>query len=143
MREGLKFWFLHQNKKQNKKEVGQSFLEIALVLPVLLFLFAAIFDFGRAFQASVVLVNATREGALAGARSQISTNDIANVIADELTREGLDPTPLSVTVAYTSEGAPPENYIQVTTDYTFALLVNLLPIDSVNLHASAKVAVFW
>ena len=42
---------------------GTALLEMALTLPLLLFVAVAIFEFGRAFQTWEVLTNAAREGA--------------------------------------------------------------------------------
>ncbi len=45
------------------RERGTAAVEMAIVLPVLLFVTAAIIDFGRAFNAQILLSNASREGA--------------------------------------------------------------------------------
>ncbi|HAF49233.1 MAG TPA: pilus assembly protein TadE [Anaerolineaceae bacterium] len=42
---------------------GQSLVEFALVLPLLLLLILGALDFGRLFHAQIVLTNAAREGA--------------------------------------------------------------------------------
>src|SRR6187455_1267661 len=42
---------------------GQSLVEFALVLPLLLLLFAAILDLGRMASAQIAITNAAREGA--------------------------------------------------------------------------------
>jgi Flp pilus assembly protein TadG len=47
----------------SQRERGQSILETALVLPLLLFLLAIVVDAARAFDAYIVLTNAVREGA--------------------------------------------------------------------------------
>lgn len=47
---------------------GQSLVEFALVLPLLLLLFAASADFGRLFYGYVALENAVKEGAVFGSR---------------------------------------------------------------------------
>jgi Flp pilus assembly protein TadG len=44
-------------------EQGQSLLEMAFALPILLLLLALAVDIGRVFDASIVLTNAVREGA--------------------------------------------------------------------------------
>src|SRR5215470_8480875 len=46
-----------------RREEGAALLEMAVVLPLLLFLSVAIFEFGRAYQTWQVLTNAAREGA--------------------------------------------------------------------------------
>jgi Flp pilus assembly protein TadG len=57
---------------------GQSVVEFALVLPILLLLLAATVDFGRLFYAYVAVENAAKEGALYGARSPLC-DDATNV----------------------------------------------------------------
>lgn len=42
------------------RERGTAAVEMAIVLPVLLFVTAAIIDFGRAFNAQILLSNASR-----------------------------------------------------------------------------------
>ena len=44
-------------------ERGQSLIETALTLPLLLLVSVSIFEFGRAYQMTQVLTNAAREGA--------------------------------------------------------------------------------
>lgn len=48
-------------------EVGQSLVEFAMVLPIFLLLLFALVDFGRGFYTWLVITNAAREGARAGA----------------------------------------------------------------------------
>ena len=48
---------------QRRSQRGQSLVEFALVLPILLILVLGIVDFGMGLRAYVTLTNATREGA--------------------------------------------------------------------------------
>jgi Flp pilus assembly protein TadG len=50
---------------------GQSMVEFALVLPLMLFLMAIAADFGRLFYAYVAVQNAAKEGALYGSRTPL------------------------------------------------------------------------
>lgn len=61
---------------------GQSMVEFALVLPIMLFLMAIAIDFGRLFYAYVAVQNAAKEGALYGSR---------NPLCDELSAACPDP----------------------------------------------------
>jgi len=45
---------------------GQSLIEFALILPLIVLMIAGIFDLGRAFYASITITNAAREGARYG-----------------------------------------------------------------------------
>ncbi|MFZ3171746.1 MAG: TadE family protein [Carboxydocellales bacterium] len=47
-------------------ERGQAMVEMALVLPVLILLIFGIVEFGRVFNAYLIVTNAAREGARAG-----------------------------------------------------------------------------
>jgi Flp pilus assembly protein TadG len=58
----LKKQDLRINRSRNSK-TGQSLVEFALVLPVLILILYGIFDLGRAFYVLVTISNASREGA--------------------------------------------------------------------------------
>ncbi len=64
--------------RDRERSRGQSVVEFALVLPILLLLLAATVDFGRLFYAYVAVENAAKEGALYGARSPLC-DDATNV----------------------------------------------------------------
>jgi len=52
--------------KADRKEKGQGLVEMALVVPILVLLLVVVIDAARAFDAYIVLTNATREGARYG-----------------------------------------------------------------------------
>ena len=52
-----------------------SFVEMALVLPLLLLIGVAVADFGRAFYWGITLSQAARAGAAYGAQSDAKAND--------------------------------------------------------------------
>lgn len=62
---------------ERQGERGQSLLEFALVVPLLLLIFSGAADFGRAFYNYVALENAVKEGALYGARFPLCGNPSA------------------------------------------------------------------
>ncbi|HLY13722.1 MAG TPA: TadE/TadG family type IV pilus assembly protein [Candidatus Limnocylindrales bacterium] len=53
---------------------GQGLIEFALVLPIIVLMFVAIFDFGRAVYALNTVANAAREGARVAAVDQVLTS---------------------------------------------------------------------
>ena len=65
------------SKRTKRRERGQSLVETAVVLPILLLLVVAIVDFGRAFDAYIILTNAAREGARFGS-CLLYTSDAAD-----------------------------------------------------------------
>jgi hypothetical protein len=56
-------------KERTGNSKGQSLVEFAIMLPVLLLIFGAALDLGRLFYAHVAIENAAKEGALYGANS--------------------------------------------------------------------------
>jgi len=73
---------------------GQSLVEFALSLPIILLLFMAIFDFGRAIFAYNTVSNAARDGARVAIVDQRSTAGVSNAAqaaADQATGLDLDP----------------------------------------------------
>lgn len=55
-----------RNKISFQQQVGQSMVEFALILPLIVLVIAGIFDLGRAFFSSITITNAAREGARTG-----------------------------------------------------------------------------
>jgi len=113
---------------------GQSLVEFALVIPILLILVFGIIDFGMGLRSYISLTNATREGARfaavgnpAGAypgdcNGSTSTSVIGRVC---VAIEGLDLADLNtVSVAYPS-GQSPGNSVVVAADYTYNFITPL------------------
>lgn len=74
---------------RTRGERGQSLVEFAMVLPLLLLVLFAIIDFGRIYQGHVTLTNAVREGARLGAVGESDSVIINRVNA---TAGGLSPS---------------------------------------------------
>ena len=121
---------------------GQSVVEFALVLPIMLLLLAGAIDLGRLFYAYVAVENAAKEGALFGARSPLcddagNTNcgDPNNVIwhvRNEATNIGAQfattvacRTPAGALVAPINDCLDGYTY-QVTVSYPFQLITPIL-----------------
>ena len=81
--------------KRLKNKKGQSIVEFALVLPLLLLLLAGIVDFGRIMNAYLVTNYASREGVRQAALGQTDS-----VITDTVKRVAgnLDPTILQIQI---------------------------------------------
>jgi Flp pilus assembly protein TadG len=65
------------NIKNSKKESGQTLVEFALVLPILLILIFGAIEFGRVFHATHVITSAAREGARVAAVGKPNTHEAA------------------------------------------------------------------
>ena len=63
---------LLERRRRRPRSRGQSIVELALILPVLMLLVAATLDLGRMFYSQVTITNAAREGAYEAAYSPTS-----------------------------------------------------------------------
>ena len=77
---------------------GAELIELAIVLPILLVVFAAIVDFGMLFQRYEVITNAAREGARVGVLPGYSATDVQSRVNDYLNTSGLSSAMATVTV---------------------------------------------
>ena len=77
-------------------ERGAVLVEFALVLPLLLVLFAGMFDLGLAFQRYQAVTNAAREGARMAVLPGYSTAEVESRVRDYLAASGVPGTPTIV-----------------------------------------------
>jgi Flp pilus assembly protein TadG len=103
---------------------GAAAVELALLLPVLAFLFVAIVDFGRVFYYSQTVENAARAGALyLSDDDAVATSPYATVTDAALAdASNLNPQPTVASSSGTDASGNP--YVRVTVTWTFHLLVN-------------------
>ena len=105
--------------KSNKANRGQGLVEFAFVLPILLLILIAIFDFGRAVYAYSVVANCAREGARYGI---IDPQDQQGIIdAVQNSAMGLDLAQLTVNITY-----PTTDTLKVEVSYNFQLITPLV-----------------
>ncbi|MCX8067462.1 MAG: pilus assembly protein [Anaerolineae bacterium] len=109
---------------RGRKQRGQSLVEFALVLPLLILLLGGVLELGRLFFAYVAITDAAAEGATyASVRPSSSIQDIttrAQQAAGGLVQ--LDPSMVQVQRPSLAAGAP----ITVTITYPFQLITPLL-----------------
>jgi Flp pilus assembly protein TadG len=101
---------------------GAELIELAVVLPILLVVFAAIVDFGFLFQRYEVITNAAREGARLGVLPGYSTTDVQNRVSQYLTASGMNAGAATITVTFNpaqaiSPGGPTIGVVDVLVEY--------------------------
>ncbi len=113
---------------------GQSMLEMAIALPVLVLLLVVVADFGRVFYAAIGVANAARAGVQYGAQNLATAADYPGMVTAAL-NDGENVNGLSAEASQfcTCNGAQvacspagcsqPQVYVQVTTNATFHTLV--------------------
>lgn len=130
-------------KKINHSRRGQSLIEVALVLPIIIMILLGLLDFGRAFYTLVALRDAADEGASYAAikpndsagiqrRAAEASTNLVNIQMGDVSI--IRPSPLAV-------GQP----ITVTVNFYFDLYTpfvqGLLPDGELILHGSATHAI--
>lgn len=124
---------------------GQSMVEFALVLPILILLLMGIMDFGRLFAGYVELQNAARDGARYAAVQQINPTDLANRVKNDLTILDPDQSGFSVDLEYKIDPDKQER-VDVTLNYPMEMMTPIIGdiIGSpVNLHSKMDMRVEW
>lgn len=111
-----------------RSESGQSLVEVALTLPVLLLILIGLADFGRAFHYSIQISDAAREAASYAARTVgVTEAQVRQVACDEL---GLvdygDPCPAAVDADYAETGGGWDHFVTVTVSYRIELMSGYL-----------------
>lgn len=106
-----------------RRQGGQSVVELALVLPVLLLLVLGMMDFGRLLQSYLTLQHATREGArlaITGAADSAIVQRVRDTAA------GLETDKLTVQVDPANASRYPGDNVTVMVSYQFQVLTPVL-----------------
>ena len=82
--------------RSERSQRGQSLVEAAVFVPILIMLLAAAVDFGRIFDAYIVLTNAAREGARFGSvNPMIGEVQVKKVVVDDVLGSGTNITQMT------------------------------------------------
>ncbi len=128
--------------KFKRKERGQSLVEFALILPVLLIILAGVLDLGRLYYAYVAVTDAAAEGA---AYAAIHPDDADQIFDRAQAASGglieIDEGMVEIECPTIASGDP----ITVTVSYTFTVVtpfINaMVPDDMLMLRAVASEAI--
>jgi Flp pilus assembly protein TadG len=102
---------------------GVAALELALLLPLICFLFVVSVDFARVFYFDLTVANCARNGALYAGRDPTSALDTAGIkAAAQSDAANLDLTKLTVSSTPDSSSAP--TTVTVTVTYPFTTITN-------------------
>jgi uncharacterized protein (UPF0333 family) len=104
-----------------KSQKGQSLVEFALVLPLLVVLLFGIMDFGRVFHAYLTIDHAGREAARAASIGKDDTT-VKNTAVNDATGIGLTVDRVGVTPALRTSGTN----VTVTITYPITFLTPLI-----------------
>lgn len=114
--------------EQERWNGGQSLVETAIVLPLLLVLLVGIVMFANAWRTSQTVTNATREGARFGVvQTPFTSGDVEQRVRDFLNDSGLDGSKATITADCGSGSCNTGAVVTVVTDYP----VGMGPFDRV------------
>ncbi len=107
---------IDRNRRKRREEQGQSLVEMAIALVILLLLVGGIVDLGRAFFTFMALRDAVQEGALYGSVNPTLTTEIKNHVlnSSDMIPDLVGSDDITVTVIGT---ACTGNGIRVTATY--------------------------
>lgn len=113
-------------RSDRRRESGQSAVELALTLPLLLLLICGMIEMGWLTSTRLVLDNITREGVRAGIIATSASANTDDVIAriNEMKPDYMTGT-LNITVSYSDSGDFREGDITVVTTYDLPTLTPL------------------
>jgi Flp pilus assembly protein TadG len=125
--------------RKSRKESGQSLVEFALVLPILLLLVFGIVEFGRIWHASLVVNHAAREGARQGIVADTNRLDTIVLVATNagkslgLTEDNVDVTSVPVVASLDDLNRESSITVKVRYDYrpSIPIIIKFLKLEDV------------
>lgn len=105
------------NKKLNKK--GQSVVEMALILPIILLIIMGILDFGRIMNAQIQISSASRSGSRV---ASIGYTDSQIVTVVKSTANILDPAKMIITITPSGSSRSSEDLVTVKVEYDITVI---------------------
>jgi Flp pilus assembly protein TadG len=144
------------NKSGFHRQAGQSMVEFALLLPIIVLLLVGVFDLGRAFFSYIAITNAAREGArvvtfwpgkttIADVNTAIDTEigaspmvDVGNIASRVI--ECGDPSAI-VTTSTELQDCTSEHPIRITLTYAFEPILSFFFPQPLTLRRTAEMMV--
>ena len=132
-------------RRRTRYQRGQSLVEFALLLPILLIIVLGVTDFGRLYFAYVSVTNAARNGAHYASASTEKAADLDGIrgaaLADTENLLNTSPTNPDVS-AQTGLDGQGKTYTSVTVNYTFETLLPWPGVpDSVDMQRTVRMRV--
>ena len=110
------------SKDAFKGDAGQSLVEFAILVPVLMGVVIGIFEFGRAWNVDQVLTNAAREGARLAVIETSSEGDVIEAVETALTNASLDSSLATISVDGVEDDYGSPATVQIAYPYEFIFL---------------------
>lgn len=134
-----------RSREARAPERGANLVEIALILPLLLFLMFGVVDMGRAFYAVISLTNAAREGARYASRNSLAGTeaDVLKVVQQVQGEPAVPLAPSEITVTVEGLGRPVGDNVVVTATLTYPTLMGqFVGLQPLTLSRRAEMRIF-
>ncbi len=107
-----------------RAEGGQAMVEFAIVLPLLMLMMIAVFEFGRAWNVYQVMTDAARSGARTAvvADPSVTQDSVVAVVRRALSRAGVRGTGPAVTVTGFRAGTGTPAGVKIALPYRFVFI---------------------
>ena len=117
-------------QKPDRRRSGQSLVEFALVLPVLMMILMGIIEFGRIWMSQNAVTNAAREGVRLGVLATADDSSVTSTANTYLSSAGLNTDEATITTANVGASGAPGSEVSVTVEYDFRVIVgDILGLD--------------
>jgi len=113
-------------RRSTGSRAGQTMIEFALVLPVLLLIIAGITDFGRAYMLVQVLTNAAMEGARVGILPGKTMDDVNAAVTQVLDSSNVTASNIAISGASAAASPGTQVSVAVTADFDY-LMGRIIP----------------
>lgn len=113
-------------RRRMARQEGQSLIEMAMVLPLLLGVVVGILEFGRAWNVRQVTTHAAREAARLAILESSDEGQVRAAVEAQLSRAGLDPEQAEIQISGVDGDVGDLVDIQVVQPFTFQYLGPLL-----------------
>jgi Flp pilus assembly protein TadG len=145
-------WHIARGRRSDRRpdgyhdERGQSLLEAAFIVPILLLLLVVVVDAARAFDAYIVLTNAVREGARYGSivmDPERQVVDIETLVINNVLGSGTNITYMQNFTASNVIATKGTRVVTVTATYEFPLWFGgLVGLDTFHLEKTSAMPIF-
>jgi len=110
-------------RKHLSNSKGQALVELAFVLPILLLIVMGIVEFGRIFNAYLIVTNASREGAR---YASVDSSDTEIYYAIENLTSTLDQSQISISISPNFSSRTSGNPVEVSIDYNIDIIAPVI-----------------
>lgn len=134
-------WF---NDRFHKNQKGQTLVEFALILPIIIIILFGITEFGRAFYSYIVITNAAREGARAGVVGKSNAEIIEKVKQTAPLNPPIEDSDITITPSDKSARTPGVSLnveVQYEVNLITPIISNVLGKDTIILKSKAVMRV--